>query len=119
MKQFKLSIEWIENYYAMFNAQYFENKLPKCIDFQIVNKKVNYLGKATNKFPDPFLITLNGYYKLLELEWCNTLLHEMIHIWQFVTLENSGHGKSFKDKAKEINIYGWDITTTAKYLSYE
>lgn len=126
----KVTKEWMEKYYVQFNQEYFNDLLPpigngisQC-ELMPVNKKAGYLGKAywrndiSSKFVrKSFKIVLNNHYTdLVEIEWMNVLLHEMIHIWQFISGYKGGHGKSFLRKAEEINKYGWDITTTYKKI---
>ena len=56
-----------------------------------------------------------------EKSWCEIIIHEMIHVYQFQVLKRSGlevryenstgHGPTFTVKLKEINdIGGWDIS---------
>ena len=61
-------------------------------------------------------IRLNFIYDIVELEWKNVLLHEMIHIWEYTMGYNGGHGKLFKSKMKEINKYGFGITCKYKNI---
>lgn len=120
-------VEWMRYNYVIFNTLYFDNILPpdNMIIFEPIIKRVNYLGKAYNsnsKFPsskDPMKIRLNFNYNMIELEWKNVLLHEMIHIWEYTMGYKGGHGKNFQRKAKEINKYGWGITTCYKNILEE
>ena len=114
--------QWMTNQYSKFNGLYFDNMLPQkdMIIFEPVIKKVSYAGCAYDndvKFPSsefPYKIRLNFIYDMPEIEWQNVLLHEMIHIWQYTCGYEGGHGKTFRMKAKEINSYGWGITTKYK-----
>lgn len=109
--------QWIKENYIMFNALYFNNELPDIDEIKftaIKRSNVIFLGKAYNSYP--FEIKLNFRYHLVEIEWQNVVLHEMVHIWQYINGYEGGHGKTFKKKAKEINKYGWDITTYYKNI---
>lgn len=66
----------------------------------------------------------NNPPKRTEKTWCEIIIHEMIHMYQFQILkrtgvevrnENStGHGPTFTVKMKEINdLGGWNITVVA------
>ena len=108
---------WVKENYIKFNSLYFDNILPPInsdlIIFEITNsKKIKSLGTSYNK--KPYKIRINFRYDLPEIEFQDTLLHEMIHIWQYIMGYKGGHGKSFKKKAKDINKYGWDISTYYK-----
>ena len=108
---------WMEENYMLFNTLFFNNDLPdldEIIMTPIKRKNIIFLGCAYNKYP--FVIKLNFRYHIVEIEWQNVLLHEMIHIWQYVNGYKGGHGSSFKNKAKEINNYGWGITTCYKNI---
>lgn len=116
----KVSTEWIRNWYNYFNKIYFGGILPPegdpdieySIEFLPVNKDTFYLGQCRyNKNHHTILVLNNKYDWLIEKEWQNVLLHEMIHVWQDIMGYKGGHGKSFKKKAKEINSFGWGITT--------
>lgn len=113
-------INWMSNNYIKFNALYFNNILPpvndkKRIIFEAVStKKIKALGIA---YPTkPYKIKMNFRYDLPEIEWKNVLLHEMIHIWQFVMEYKDAHGSTFKRKAKTINKDGWKIRTYYKNI---
>ena len=109
-------IKWVKERYKVFNMLYFDNILPKPdegIIFIVTNsKKIKSLGSS---YPtSPYKIRINFRYDLPEIEWEDTLIHEMIHIWEFLMGYSGGHGKTFKRKAKEINKYGWNIQGTYK-----
>ena len=109
-------IKWVKERYKVFNMLYFDNILPKPdegIIFIVTNsKKIKSLGSS---YPTrPYKIRINFTYDLTEVEWEDTLLHELIHIWEFLMGYSGGHGKTFKRKAKEINKYGWNIQGTYK-----
>ena len=114
--------EWMVKNYTKFNYLYFDDILPPVDDKRIllvpINRKYNqYLGIAYNQ--KPYKIKINFRYDLPEIEWMNVLLHEMIHIWQYVIGYKGGHGKTFTNKAETINKYGWGITTTYKNIIRE
>lgn len=115
-------INWVKENYIKFNALYFDNILPPVestrIVFEITNtKKIKSLGTSYNQ--KPYKIRINFRYDLPEIEYQDTLIHEMIHIWQYIMGYTDCHGKHFKTKAKEINKYGWNICSTYKNKLYE
>lgn len=120
-------VEWMRHNYVIFNSLYFDNLLPpdNMMIFEPIIKSVNYLGKAYNcnsgfvSVKDPMKIRLNFNYDIVELEWKNVLLHEMIHIWEYTLGYKGGHGKLFKRKMNEINKYGWGITCCYKNILEE
>ena len=119
--------EWMKFYYMKYNTLFFDNDLPPLDRILLIPiiKYVGYLGvsySCKNNFnipseKDPYILKLNFAWDMIETEWQNVLLHEMIHIWQYTMGYSGGHGKSFKMKAKEINeIGGWGITTKYKTI---
>ncbi len=110
----------MKKWYNYFNRIYFEGiLLPEgepgeeyTIELVPIKKSVNYLGQCRYKNNNHVVLVLNNRYdKMIEIEWQNVLLHEMIHVWQHVMGYKGGHGASFIKKAKEINEFGWGITT--------
>jgi hypothetical protein len=84
--------------YAHFNKELFSNKLPKCrIKFSTLAK--NFAGKAHAKYDagsyklNDLLITIATKFKTDPKSIADTMLHEMIHIWQYVMNEKD---KTFK-----------------------
>lgn len=106
--------QWMVDHYNKYNWFYFDGILPEDIICMPINRKnIKFLGCANN---NPYRIRLNFRYDLPEIEWQNVLLHEMVHIWQFVMEYKDVHGISFKKKAKELNKYGWNITKYHKNI---
>lgn len=112
--------EWISKWYNYFNKIYFEGLLPQegdpedeyTIELLPIKKKVGYLGQCRYRNNHHVVLVLNNKYDwLIEIEWQNVLLHEMIHVWQGVMGYKGGHGTTFKKKANQINSFGWGITT--------
>lgn len=105
--------EWMELWFDVFNKEYFDGKLP-VPEFTARD----YCGGALGEYDtgkrrilleyyekNPFLFgkTTREYYQV-------TLIHEMIHEYQHVNGLKGVHGKSFMDKAAEIDKKGgWRI----------
>lgn len=116
-----VTTNWMKKWYNYFNKIYFDGVLlPEgspdeeyTIELIPIKKKVGYLGQCRYRDNNHIILVLNNRYdKLIEIEWQNVLLHEMIHVWQRLMGYRGGHGTSFVKKAKEINEFGWGITTT-------
>lgn len=74
-----------------------------------------------------FMIGERGAPERTEKAWCEIIIHEMIHMYQFQILRRSGvelkreeetsHGESFLAKMREINEKGgWNVTATSENL---
>ena len=120
--------DWVRAKLRVFNRTYFDNKLEveqlkiKIYPFKtcigrvqatysyskrtgdIVSYDINYLGIST-------------YYTRSELTFATTLLHEMIHLYQFEVLHRQDiingkmncHGETFTNKMGNINTHGWKV----------
>lgn len=125
-----VTIDWMKRNYEKFNNLYFDNKLPK-INFKISRRKNTWGYASYQWYRDgrviPLDITLSNYYDSPENVKLNTLLHEMIHIYDYTInphhfVKNNrrtrydSHGFWFKNECRRLKKYGWDIE---KYVTEE
>lgn len=139
----KPDVKWLRDNYKLYNEKYFGGKLPE-IDIKPSTRMKTSWGYASYVARyDSYLkkvvasnlsITVNTKFDIEE-KWCrNTLLHEMIHIFEYVThfnnvfykydeksrkivtLRYNAHGEFFLKKAAELNRDGWNIQ---QYLTEE
>ena len=116
---------WIENNYNKYNNLYFGGVLPS-IEFKISRSKKTwgYAAYTYNRFTSkvtPISITISNYFDSPEEVKLTTLLHEMIHIYDYTVnpthFVNNGrkvkydaHGYWFKNEAARIyKLSGLDI----------
>ncbi len=100
----------MKNYYKVYNEHLFGNKLPDIpvvvVPFSEVDEMEEASGYDLEKF-DLYAITFAEHEDegnkvhgiLMNDELPNqeeTLLHEMIHVWQIINRRDRGHGKEFK-----------------------
>ena len=123
---------WIENNYNKYNNLYFGGVLPK-IEFKISRSKktwgqADYIyNRFTNKLT-PISISISNYFDSPEEVKLTTLLHEMIHIYDYTVnpthfvkngkkVKYDAHGYWFKNEAARIyKLSGLDIQ---KYVTKE
>lgn len=123
---------WIENNYAKYNNLYFGGVLPN-IEFKISQSKQTWgyasydYNRITNKLT-PVSITISNYFDSPEEVKLTTLLHEMIHIYDYTInpthffnngrkVKYDAHGYWFKNEAARIyKLSGLDIQ---KYVTEE
>ena len=114
-----VTTSWIKKNYNKFNKLYFNNSLPN-IEFKISHSKHTW-GFAAFKYDFknntiiPISITLSNYYDSPEDVKIQTLLHEMIHIKDYI--ENPTHyiinGK--RVRANYYNAHGiWFVREAAR-----
>lgn len=118
----QISVQWLEQWFTVFNEQYFDSGLP--LPRLALSRSRTRLGSMSckrltrllrgTKFSD-FTIRLSNYYDLSEREFQNVLLHEMIHYSIAYTglKDTSPHGVVFRRMADEFNRkHGWNIKVT-------
>ena len=120
----ELTIKFIETKFNEFNKEYFKGELITPI-FKIIGAK-SYLGqlswKNKNKKRYDYVISVSNYFDRSEKDFCNTIIHEMIHLYirqNNIKDTNKHHGKVFYSIADRINKYGWDISRTNDTIGCE
>lgn len=121
-----VTIEWIRNKYEKFNKMYFKGQLPNDLVFKVSRSK-DIWGYAAYDIDykkntiTPTYIAISNYYDSPEFIKENTLLHEMIHVLDYVThpehyvIKHSpnryynAHGKWFLNECKRFLEFGYDI----------
>ena len=118
---FSLSKEWILKRYKEFNQKYFNNEL---LDLTLDKIHIIYesyyrgqvvadIYKIHNNYVYDFkCLEISAYRNISEKDFCNTLLHEMVHIWaglkERISFEED-HDDFFKKEIDKINLKGWNI----------
>lgn len=123
-KVFKISIPYIQKRYNEFNKKYFNDELP-IVPLELGKRKtcwgcvksvysyITYENKV-------IYLLISTTFSRSECDYCETLLHEMIHVYQLLILKNrGGHGSDFKQKMNEINKFGWEVKTSGDSLDME
>lgn len=82
-----VTLSWIENNYEKYNKLYFGGVLPN-IEFKISRSKktwgyASYHYDLISNTVTPISITISNYFESPEDVKLTTLLHEMIHIYDF------------------------------------
>lgn len=121
---FQITTKYVIDMFNEFNYRYFDGKLylDSSVKVKVYPYK-NVLGSVAavgtfNKITGYCSATItefhiSNYFNRSEFTYCNTILHEMIHIYQYQVLKLcDGHGVSFIKKMDEINKFGWDISIT-------
>lgn len=101
----------LNEWYVKFNYLYFGGKLKQCPIY--INHTKRALGQFCRKrdwYGTRCFIKISNYLDRPIRDVQNTLIHEMIHQFQWETFGVCDHGYTFKQKAREINAEGgWDI----------
>ena len=101
-----ITISYLNEKFDFYNNLYFGGKLRK------PTFRINHSKRALGTFcPMYFEIEISDYYIRESKDYDNTLIHEMIHLYQcqFKT-EDRRHGSVFKAECKRINRYGWNLS---------
>lgn len=126
-----VTISWMKKNYDKYNDLYFNGVLPN-ITFKISRSKKTwgYASYNWNRLTckiTPLSITMSNYYDSPEEVKLTTLLHEMIHIYDYATnpqhficggrkARYDAHGWWFKKECRRLKEFGWDIE---KYVTAE
>lgn len=125
-----VNISWMKKNYEKYNNLYFNGVLPE-ITFKVSRSRKTW-GYASYRWYRtgsviPVSITMSNYYDSPELVKLTTLLHEMIHIYDYTInphhfirngrkVRYDAHGWWFKDECTRLKKFGWDIE---KYVTAE
>ena len=127
-----VTISWIESNYNKYNKLYFGGILPS-IKFKISRSKktwgyASYTYNRIRNVVTPEAITISNYFDSPEDVKLTTLLHEMIHIYDYTInphhfvangrkVRYDAHGYWFREEANRIKkLSGLDIQ---KYVTVE
>lgn len=126
----ELTVAYLEEQFALFNQQYFNNELPQ--PRLVVSNSRTQLGRfclqRIGSWPfglrkrDSYTIRVSAYYDVEEKDYQNILLHEMIHYSIAYTglKDTSAHGVVFRGMMDNLNRkYGWEITVTQDTRGWE
>lgn len=118
----KFTEELIKTKYDIFNAKFFNNELSSNIKFKAFKSK-RVLAKAGNTRPLTFHYNLNVDFET-EKDIDETIIHEMIHFYQFQNNMHDFHGRSFKLKSMIIsslsnNEYNCSRVATSNSIKIE
>lgn len=120
-----VTVEWIRAKYNKFNKLYFNGELPE-IEFKLSRSKntwgyAGYIISIKTGKITPEYIAISNYYDSPEHVKECTLLHEMIHVKDYVQNPEhyvvghrknryyDPHGTWFKNEASKFIQYGYDI----------
>jgi hypothetical protein len=116
VKEKKVVVENLMKFAHQANSKYFNGKINlNQIEFKTSARMVNTLGlykviRSSKKQS----ITLSELIINDKAEWTNTLVHEMVHAYQYQGGHDLGHGLTFKRKAAEIFNIDPKMIITAK-----
>jgi len=99
-----VSVAHIKELYTEFNAKFFNNELPSADSIRFAVMSLSPVGQAWDRrsVGRGIWLRISSRYDLTEPQLRNTVCHEMVHIWQYVTDRRDHHGYWFKRKAAEI-----------------
>lgn len=116
MNEFNLTTTYLEQKFNEYNSAYFKGELE--IPTFVICKSRRVNGQYSWKYNlkgelIESVIRISNYYKRSEFDFCNTLIHEMIHLYirqNKIKDTRPHHGRVFYSIADRINKEGgWDI----------
>ena len=102
-----LTVAKLADWYDEFNGEFFGGELEFPTNGFEITKRKSYLGQfhwsGHRCYGGKCVIKISTFYNRSDDDYRATLLHEMIHYWQWYYGYKNGHGYYFKRKAAEIN----------------
>lgn len=130
-KEFKVSRQWMRTKYEQFNTELFGGILPK-IDFAVGSSTqrsgfARYVLYRQTQTIKPLKILLSSFLNPNEEIATNTLLHEMIHVCDYVTHPEHFLGEGydshksdfFQSWLRELNDKGFWVTESTQNIEIE
>lgn len=108
--------------YSFFNQMLFNGELPECLITMHYSARGNVMGyysrnkfSATDKRGQVDELFLNTkYFHLGDMETLQTLVHEMVHVWQFHFGKPGKRGYHNKEFARKMREIGLQASSTGK-----
>lgn len=97
-----VSRDYLEKSYALYNAEYFGNKLPKDTVIDQDQTDPNFMAITTKPFDGKFHIGFNSSYVSAERTGDLTLLHEMCHVKTW----GDDHGGKWRACMISLDLHG-------------
>jgi hypothetical protein len=98
-----VTVKDIVDYAKESNELYFGGELDlRSIRFSISNRMTRAMGKFSYSHRQGQQIKVSSLLSGITDEWKNTVVHELVHAWQYQSGLKLDHGYSFKKKAAEI-----------------
>ena len=120
----KVTAEWTEHAFDLYNEKYFQGKLskpkivlecdPRYFGYYRPHAAFDKWSRKITRVFSPGTLYLNAKYaNRSEKQWVETLLHEMIHMYLYTVKKiypKKDHGKEFTEMAARLNSAGgWNI----------
>lgn len=124
------TIDFLRNAYAKMNKDLFYNFLPSKMTFVVgyypdsdaIGNTITFYDIHLKEFV-PRGIILNGKFKVTLHEWLEVILHEMVHVSEYLSTKESKHGKHsgdhsdwFMNAARRFDKYGFNVQ---KYCNFK
>lgn len=98
---YNITVKELKEKFQYYNKKYFNDGLPE------VKIYIDHTRKRLGAFHHrDKSISISDYLAREEHDVMNTLVHEMVHLWQYQMFHTSNHGATFKNKAREIYEIG-------------
>ena len=116
--KFKPTIQDCREIFNNINRQVFNGEL-KMPNFRLVYSK-EYWGECIGNIDDNSKCTIKINKSFLSRRlFINTLAHEMVHQWEWLTNEDMTHGRQFFQWRKEMEKYGIILSRSYRIRHYK
>lgn len=116
-----VTTEWMKENFDKFNAEFFNNELPSNkVILETSRRFIRTWGQAFPKQYGYYKIRMNSNIDMTENAAKSTLIHEMIHIYDFVKGgKGPAHGPFFQKECARINKLSNNEYTLQTYVTKE
>ena len=101
----KIKQELLEKTFDHFNDLIFGGEIMPRPEMKVYSSKVNagyFIGEPDDDGNPTMVIKVSKHYNKTYQDFCETLVHEMVHCFQYIKQMPVDHGKGFKLMAKVI-----------------
>lgn len=98
----------ISVWFNIFNQAIFNQKLPKFHQIKLIEKNIPYYGLCEVNSDDEYILELQENFPNKKL-FLEILIHEMIHLHEYIKYGKMSHGSNFLKWRKKLNRFGLDL----------
>jgi len=104
------TISLCKHWFNIWNSAEFESKLPRCTFIVMDDIDIPTYGHIDISSGSVAIITINNAYVTTRSEFVGTMLHELLHLEQWVNGEDVDHTDKFNTLAAMLGVqYGLDV----------
>ncbi len=109
-KKIKVTERKVQMWFNVINFALFKNELPKFNVVEIVND-TDYYAMCECQNDDHYKLFINESFHSKKM-FVEVMIHEMIHLYEYVVHGRMGHGKRFFEWKEQVEKFGLRLYKT-------